>query len=71
MPIFEFVCTDCGNNFEELVRTSSAVDLVECPVCSSGQVRKKVSTFASKLSSGSSYSLGSSSAAASCSPGGT
>ena len=70
MPLFEFTCTDCGKSFEELVRSASAVSEVTCPACQSQQVRKKVSTFASKVSGGGSFSLGSS-AASSCSTGGT
>lgn len=70
MPLFEFVCSGCGNQFEELVRSASVIDEVVCPACRSGEVKKKVSTFASKVSGGgSSFSLGSSSAA--CSTGST
>ncbi len=70
MPIFEFVCAECGKPFEELVRSASAVDQVICPSCGSQQVKKKVSLFASKVSGGinlSSYSASSSS----CSTGST
>jgi putative FmdB family regulatory protein len=39
MPIFEYICDQCGNFFEELVRgTSSAMDII-CPGCQSDQVR--------------------------------
>ena len=70
MPLFEFVCSQCGDQFEELVRSSSVIEGVVCPSCHSVEVKKKVSTFASKVSGGSSsFSLGSS--AASCSTGGT
>lgn len=69
MPLFEFECVDCHQSFEELVRSASAVDGVECPVCGSLQVRKKISTFASKLSGAASFSIGSSSSA--CSTGST
>jgi len=70
MPLFEFVCSECGNQFEELVRSSSVIDGVVCPSCASSQVKKKVSTFAAKVSGGSSsFSLGASSAA--CSTGST
>jgi putative FmdB family regulatory protein len=65
MPIFEFVCEECKKAFEELVFSSSAIDRVKCPDCGGQQVKKKVSTFASKISGGSSLSLGSSSAACS------
>jgi putative FmdB family regulatory protein len=70
MPIFEFVCTECSKQFEELVRSSSAIDDVTCPVCGSRYIKKKVSTFASKIAGSSSFSLGSSSSA-SCSTGST
>lgn len=69
MPIFEFQCTDCDQPFEELVRSASAVSDVTCPVCGSPQIKKKVSTFASKISGGSSFSL--SSSASACSTGST
>ena len=69
MPLFEFECVECHESFEELVRSATAVDGVICPECGSGQVRKKISTFASKLSGSASFSLGSSSAA--CNTGST
>lgn len=68
MPLFEFTCTDCGQNFEELVRSASNVEGVTCPICNGTEVKKKVSTFASKLSGGSSLSF--STSASSCSTGG-
>ncbi len=58
MPIFEFVCTQCGQNFEELVRSASSATEVICPTCHSQQVKKKISTFASKVvGGGASYSM--------------
>ena len=68
MPLYEFHCNDCQDQFEELVRSSSAVDEVRCPVCGSSQVRRKVSMFASKVVGGGAVVA---SAAASCAPGGT
>jgi putative FmdB family regulatory protein len=68
MPIFEFVCNDCEQPFEDLI-FGSDIEGVICPSCGSEQVRKKMSTFASKIGSdGASLSLGASSAAA-CSTG--
>jgi putative FmdB family regulatory protein len=68
MPIFEFVCKDCELIFEELI-FGFKTDNVICPSCGSEQVRKKMSTFASKpAGDGASLSFGSSSAA-SCSTG--
>lgn len=69
MPIFEFVCELCEKPFEELVRISGPIDGVVCPKCGSPQVKRKISTFASKISGGSSFSM--SSAASSCSTGST
>lgn len=63
MPIYEFVCTECNKSFEDLVFSLSSIDEVVCPVCGSSQVKKKMSTFASKPAvGGSSFSLGASSA---------
>lgn len=68
MPLYEFQCNDCQDQFEELVRSSSAVDEVKCPACGSQHVRRKVSMFASKVVGGGGVAM---SAAASCAPGGT
>jgi len=70
MPLFEFVCSECQHPFEELLRSASAVEEVSCPACGSRRVKKKLSTFASKVSGGGSFSLGAS-AASSCSTGST
>lgn len=66
MPIYEFECQQCGQPFEELVFSSSAINDVKCPECGSGEIRKKISMFASKPSgSGNMFSM--SSAGSSCS----
>ncbi len=70
MPLFEFVCTACEKDFEELVRSAAATDEVACPSCGSSQVKKKISKFASRVSGASGFSFGASSAA-SCSTGST
>jgi len=61
MPIYEFVCADCGQPFEQLVLSASKVSEVACPTCASQNVTKKISTFASRLSGGSSFSFADSS----------
>lgn len=68
MPLFEFVCADCGMPFEELVLNTSKINEVTCPACQSKNISKKISTFASKLSSGSTFSF-SGASSASCSTG--
>jgi len=70
MPLFEFVCTTCDQDFEELVRSANATDDVACPECGSSDIHKKISTFASKISGGSSFSFNPSPAAP-CSTGST
>jgi putative FmdB family regulatory protein len=69
MPIFEFECSQCQSNFEELVRNSEAATKIECPTCGGKKVKKKLSTFAAKVNGGST-ALSAASAAA-CAPGGT
>ena len=69
MPLFEFQCTDCNDDFEELLRSSASVSEVKCPHCGSQHVKRKLSVFASKVSGGG--GLVSASAASSCSTGGT
>lgn len=56
MPIFEFVCDECGQHFEELVRSSSAIGEVVCPACQSEQVKKRVSLFAARVNSPAGFS---------------
>ncbi|QWV91730.1 zinc ribbon domain-containing protein [Geomonas oryzisoli] len=45
MPIFEYVCNDCGTRFEKLHK-GAAVDECNCPTCGSAKVKKGLSTFA-------------------------
>ncbi|HTR44221.1 MAG TPA: zinc ribbon domain-containing protein [Thermodesulfovibrionales bacterium] len=42
MPIFEYQCNACKEDFEKLVYGNQAVS---CPKCSSEDIRKKLSTF--------------------------
>ena len=56
MPFYEYRCTECGAEFEKMMRFSEADQLPACPQCQSGQTRKKLSTVASFSSSDSSSS---------------
>ncbi len=67
MPIYEYNCEECDENFEELVRIAG-VSQVTCPHCGSEQTKKKISTFASHADGGSSTFAGSPSG---CSTGST
>ncbi|MBI4691162.1 MAG: zinc ribbon domain-containing protein [Nitrospirae bacterium] len=42
MPIFEFKCTKCGEDFEKLIFGNQTV---RCPKCDSSEIKKKMSTF--------------------------
>ncbi len=44
MPIYEYLCEDCGSKFEKLVRRSG--DSVECPSCGKDHLKMELSTFA-------------------------
>jgi putative FmdB family regulatory protein len=46
MPIYEFKCERCGEEFERVVFASDS-DPVNCPKCDSGETRKLLSVFAS------------------------
>ncbi|MBC7250825.1 MAG: zinc ribbon domain-containing protein [Anaerolineae bacterium] len=45
MPIYEYRCQQCGQQFEKFVRSSSDQNKVECPYCHSTQVKKEFSVF--------------------------
>ena len=42
MPIFEYRCNSCSEHFEKLVFGNQKV---QCPKCSSEDIKKKLSTF--------------------------
>lgn len=45
MPIFEYLCDDCGTQFEKLVRNGASNDVL-CPSCGESHVTTQLSTFA-------------------------
>jgi putative FmdB family regulatory protein len=49
MPIYEFNCAGCGENFEELVFGQSST--IICPKCKGSEVKKLMSAFAFKSGS--------------------
>jgi putative FmdB family regulatory protein len=65
VPIFEFVCSQCANEYEELVFQRDV--LVPCPKCGSAKVKKKLSVFAHKSDSGFTPSAGKASGCSGCS----
>ncbi len=63
MPLFEYRCNECGNEFEKIVRFSEASQNPDCPACQGQDTKKKISTFASR---GSSFSSAGVAASSSC-----
>ena len=49
MPLYEYICRQCGNRFEEIL--FHADKEVHCPRCD-GPVRKLISTFNYEIPSG-------------------
>jgi putative FmdB family regulatory protein len=50
MPIYEYRCLSCQHVFSKLQRMSAGSGDVTCPKCSSSDVERLVSTFASSTS---------------------
>jgi putative FmdB family regulatory protein len=44
MPIFEYVCGDCGTRFEKILQHWD--DPTDCSKCQSAKVTRQISTFA-------------------------
>ena len=44
MPIFEYLCKDCGKAFEKIVPRYDS--LTDCIHCKSGNIEKQLSVFA-------------------------
>jgi len=45
MPLYEYICKDCGNKFEELRKANEADLPIECPKCKSKNTKKALSLF--------------------------
>lgn len=48
MPIYEYACTSCEHEFEELSRSFSDSAIIRCPECRSTKVERKLSVFAAR-----------------------
>ena len=49
MPIYEYVCNECGHEFDALQKFSDA-PLKTCPACSKESLKKKISAAGFRLS---------------------
>jgi putative FmdB family regulatory protein len=47
MPLYEYQCRDCGEEFEKMARFSEAEQNPPCPQCQGKDTKKKISSFAS------------------------
>ena len=47
MPIYEYVCLNCGDKFELMRGFSQEDDGIKCPKCGAEKPRKVISLFAS------------------------
>jgi putative FmdB family regulatory protein len=63
MPIYEYVCDDCGAEYERIVRNLSTK--VNCPKCASARSTMQLSVFAAHGGNGVKSSSGSSSSGSS------
>jgi putative FmdB family regulatory protein len=70
MPLYEYHCDDCGEDFDKMVRFSEADRKQPCPKCESEDTHKKITAAASFGSFGSSGSFASSSSSSCGSRGG-
>lgn len=60
MPIFEYICEKCGNQFERLQRAEQPEGR-GCPKCGSSDIKRQLSSFSSNAggsSSGTCFSGG-------------
>jgi putative FmdB family regulatory protein len=60
MPLYEYICVDCGQPFEKMMRFSEANQSPACPTCASTNTSKQLSLFASSSSATSNISTASS-----------
>ncbi len=68
MPIYEYVCQNCGQKYEKLVRSNSAAPELKCPHCGSSQARKALSLFGTHAAGGEGPWGAASSSATACGP---
>ena len=58
MPLYEYVCRDCGHRFEVLQRMGDSADGLVCPECGALGPERQWSTFSGAVSGRSATSGG-------------
>ncbi len=51
MPIYEYVCAECGHKFEKLVLSSRRAREIRCPQCGSLSADKAISVCCAAVTS--------------------
>jgi putative FmdB family regulatory protein len=46
MPLYEYICSNCGEAFSLLRRLADRDDEIECPGCGEQQAQRQFSSFA-------------------------
>lgn len=69
MPIFEYHCSSCDDDFEMLVKSAEAGEQVACPACDGDDVAKKFSSFATGAGAPDFSAAATPAAGRSCGPG--
>ncbi|MFQ5577282.1 MAG: zinc ribbon domain-containing protein [Anaerolineae bacterium] len=67
MPIYEYICRECGEKFDKFVRSSSAKIQLKCPNCGSDQAQKAFSAFSTTANAAASFG-GATRSAPACGP---
>jgi putative FmdB family regulatory protein len=48
MPIYEYLCEDCGSKFEKLIRRQADTESLACPACGQSHLNQELSTFSAR-----------------------
>lgn len=46
MPLYEYICRECGNDFEAIVASGKRDEGSSCPQCGDAKVARKISLMA-------------------------
>jgi putative FmdB family regulatory protein len=68
MPIYEYVCDDCGERYERIVMSKNTA--IECPKCASAKHTIQLSVFAAPANGSKSSSSSTSNSGGGCCGGG-